>query len=46
MFTTDVVGRSQGSFSELSPTQLLRGSMFKRVCEWGLRDPLFTTQGE
>lgn len=43
---TDVAGRSQGSFSELSATQCLRGRMFKRACEWGLRDPPFTAQGE
>lgn len=42
----DVVGRSQGSFSKLSPTRFLTGSIFKRACESGLRDPLFTTRGE
>lgn len=46
MFMTDVVSRGQGLFSGPSPTQFFRGSMFKRACEWGLRDPLFTTQAE
>lgn len=44
MFMMDVVGGSQGSFSELSP--FLKGRVVKRTSERGLRDPLFTTQGE